>query len=309
MALKKLKVANPSEAQLQEFKNELAILQKTRHVNVILYMGCVREPDLYIVTQWCEGSSLYKHIHVIDTDFQPIQLCEIARQTAQGMDYLHSKNIIHRDLKSNNIFLHNDFTVKIGDFGMATVKSTTITTPGGSGDANCPPKNPTGSILWMAPEILRMDCRNPKDPYTLQSDVYAFGVVLFELGTGELPYPGRTRDQIMYSVGRGWLKPDLTLMANDMPKAFHALTKECINYAVEGRPLFPQIVSRLSKMISRIPKIERCRSEPFLQMHRSPTDEYITAAYCPSPKTPINSSAITAQINSASFPFHGTINI
>ena len=65
-------------------------------------MGYVSKPHLMIVTQWCEGSSLYQHIHVIETRFEQIQLIDIARQTAQGMDYLHAKSIIHRDLKSNS---------------------------------------------------------------------------------------------------------------------------------------------------------------------------------------------------------------
>ena len=108
-------------------------------------MGCVSNKKmLAIITQWCEGSSLYRHIHVDDTRFELLNTIEIARQTSQGMEYvyyriqdkawrkidffylryLHHKNIIHRDLKSNNIFLHDDnFTVKIGDFGLATVKA------------------------------------------------------------------------------------------------------------------------------------------------------------------------------------------
>ena len=100
--MKKLKVIEPTETQLQEFKNELTVLRKTRHVNIILFMGCVSKPHLTIVTQWCEGSSLYKHLHVMDTKFEMIQIFNIARQTAQGMDYLHAKKIIHRDLKSNS---------------------------------------------------------------------------------------------------------------------------------------------------------------------------------------------------------------
>lgn len=140
IAVKTLNVKTPTPAQLQAFKNEVAMLKKTRHCNILLFMGCVSKPSLAIVTQWCEGSSLYKHIHVLETKFKLNTLIDIARQVAQGMDYLHAKNIIHRDLKSNNIFLHDDLTVKIGDFGLATAK---VRWSGSTGQ-----NQPTGSILW-----------------------------------------------------------------------------------------------------------------------------------------------------------------
>ena len=60
--------------------------RKTRHANILLFMGCMSKPQLAIVTQWCEGSSLYKHLHVLDTKFVMHQLIDIARQTAQGME-------------------------------------------------------------------------------------------------------------------------------------------------------------------------------------------------------------------------------
>lgn len=60
--------------------------RKTRHVNILLFMGYMTKDNLAIVTQWCEGSSLYKHIHVLETNFKMIQLIDIARQTAQGME-------------------------------------------------------------------------------------------------------------------------------------------------------------------------------------------------------------------------------
>lgn len=134
--------------------------RKTSHTNILLFMGCVSKPRLAIITQWCEGSSLYKHIHVHERRFDVEEMIDIARQTTQGMEwvlsssrvyqvyiihliyifsYLHAKNILHRDLKSSNIFLH-ERTVKIGDFGLATMK--THWWKGGS-------RQPTGSIFWM----------------------------------------------------------------------------------------------------------------------------------------------------------------
>lgn len=61
---------------------------KTRHVNILLFMGYMTKDNLAIVTQWCEGSSLYKHLHVQETKFQMFQLIDIARQTAQGMEWV-----------------------------------------------------------------------------------------------------------------------------------------------------------------------------------------------------------------------------
>lgn len=186
VAVKVLKVAQPTAEQAQAFKNEMQVLRKTRHVNILLFMGFMTRPGFAIITQWCEGSSLYHHLHVADTRFDMVQLIDVARQTAQGMDYLHAKNIIHRDLKSNNIFLHEGLTVKIGDFGLATVKT--------RWSGAQPLEQPSGSVLWMAAEVIRMQDPNP---YSFQSDVYAYGVVLYELMTGSLPYSHiGSRDQV-----------------------------------------------------------------------------------------------------------------
>lgn len=84
--MKKLNVKDPSSQQLQAFKNEVAVLRKTRHVNVLLFMGCIWKPYLAIITQWCEGSSLYRHLHVVETKFEMHDLIDISRQTAQGME-------------------------------------------------------------------------------------------------------------------------------------------------------------------------------------------------------------------------------
>jgi serine/threonine protein kinase len=167
VAVKILNISNPTPELLTAFKNEVAVLKKARHGNVLNFLGVIREPLLAIITQWCQGSSLYRHIHVIEprVEFELQTVLEICKQISQGMNYLHSRNVIHRfarifiyllmrtktifiiisrDLKTNNIFLTDGTTVKIGDFGLATVKSRSNAFPDGA-----PNPNPTGSILWM----------------------------------------------------------------------------------------------------------------------------------------------------------------
>ncbi|XP_075041604.1 serine/threonine-protein kinase A-Raf [Mixophyes fleayi] len=261
VAVKVLKVTNPTSEQIQAFKNEMQVLRKTRHVNILLFMGFMTRPNFAIITQWCEGSSLYRHLHVIETRFDIFQLIDIARQTAQGMDYLHAKNIIHRDLKSNNIFLHEGLTVKIGDFGLATVKTRW------SGSQQV--EQLSGSILWMAPEVIRMQ---ENSPYSFQSDVYAYGVVLYELMAGLLPYANiSNRDQIIFMVGRGYLSPDLSKVSNNCPKAMKRLLVNCLKFKREERPLFPQILSSIELLQRALPKLERSASEPSL--HRAVNSE------------------------------------
>ncbi|XP_031361851.1 RAF proto-oncogene serine/threonine-protein kinase isoform X4 [Lonchura striata] len=275
VAVKILKVVDPTPEQFQAFRNEVAVLRKTRHVNILLFMGYMTKDNLAIVTQWCEGSSLYKHLHVQETKFQMFQLIDIARQTAQGMDYLHAKNIIHRDMKSNNIFLHEGLTVKIGDFGLATVKSRW------SGSQQV--EQPTGSILWMAPEVIRMQDSNP---FSFQSDVYSYGIVLYELMTGELPYSHiNNRDQIIFMVGRGYASPDLSKLYKNCPKAMKRLVADCLKKVREERPLFPQILSSIELLQHSLPKINRSASEPSL--HRAAHSEDINACTLTSTRLPV----------------------
>ncbi|XP_017772190.1 PREDICTED: raf homolog serine/threonine-protein kinase phl [Nicrophorus vespilloides] len=277
VAVKTLKVKIPTLAQLEAFKNEVMVLRKTRHVNILLFMGCVSKPKLAIVTQWCDGNSLYRHLHVFESKFELFTLIEIGRQIAQGMDYLHAKNIIHRDLKSNNIFLHEDLTVKIGDFGLATAKKR-------YSDDTQMVRYPSGSILWMAPEITRMKDDNP---YSFKSDVYAFGIVMFEMLTMQLPYSHmKDKTQILYLVGKGILKPDLTRLRSDTLKPLKLLVEKSIQFDQEERPEFCNIQSSLDLMLRSLPKIHRSASEPNMNRTQLQSDEFYYA--CASPKTPVN---------------------
>ncbi|XP_040563773.1 serine/threonine-protein kinase A-Raf isoform X2 [Lepeophtheirus salmonis] len=287
VATKTLNVKNPSPEQIQAFRNEVALLRKTRHVNILLFMGCVSKKIMAIITQWCEGSSLHKHIHVEESKFELLNTIEIARQTSQGMDYLHAKNIIHRDLKSSNIFLHDDnFTVKIGDFGLATVKSRWK-------DSQVV-RQPTGSVLWMAPEIIKI---KTEDAFSYQSDVYAFGIVLYELLSGILPYSdggirktgavgngkGLSVDQILWLVGTGQVVPNMSGIRSDTPQALRRLMMNCIQHNRNLRPLFPQVLAVVEGLMRSLPKINRSLSEPILNRSGLQSDEL---SNCSTPKTP-----------------------
>uniref|UniRef100_A0A8C5P379 non-specific serine/threonine protein kinase n=1 Tax=Jaculus jaculus TaxID=51337 RepID=A0A8C5P379_JACJA len=263
VAVKMLNVTAPTPQQLQAFKNEVGVLRKTRHVNILLFMGYSTKPQLAIVTQWCEGSSLYHHLHIIETKFEMIKLIDIARQTAQGMDYLHAKSIIHRDLKSNSILPEID------------LRNTLQTS--------------------HSLKVIRMQDKNP---YSFQSDVYAFGIVLYELMTGQLPYSNiNNRDQIIFMVGRGYLSPDLSKVRSNCPKAMKRLMAECLKKKRDERPLFPQILASIELLARSLPKIHRSASEPSLNRAGFQTEDFSLYA-CASPKTPIQAGGYGA------FPVH-----
>jgi serine/threonine protein kinase len=155
------------------------LVRKTRHERILLFMGvCNVRPNLCIVTAFCENGSLYRHLHVLETHFEAIDLANFALQISQGMEYLHARKILHRDLKSQSehifisifcsffffvgggfsshpakfralklsfhctdILLNENMEVKLADFGLATLKRDIR--------ADEPNKRILGSLHWM----------------------------------------------------------------------------------------------------------------------------------------------------------------
>ncbi|CAF1168891.1 unnamed protein product [Rotaria sordida] len=288
VALKELNFVSPTPSQFQAFRNEVFALKKITHQNTLNFYGYMISPRFAIVTQWCEGSTLYKHIHILDRHWKINQLIDIARQVCQGMSYLHDREIIHRDLKSSNVFLDTcaetddagvSWRVKIGDFGLAAVK----TIPIEGVNQHC---QPTGSVLWMAPEVIQQKDSNC---YSASSDVYAYGCVLFEMFSGKLPHaPISNKEQIMWLVGKGRLKIKVEQCRDDTPEAILELIRQCSEFHREQRPNFsPEIDDTLSKFEFIFPRIQRSQSEPCLI--RNPQDDLLGLSMnFGVPKTPLS---------------------
>ncbi|CAF1067648.1 unnamed protein product [Adineta steineri] len=288
VALKELNFVSPTPSQFQAFRNEVIALKKITHQNTLNFLGYILSPRFAIVTQWCEGSTLYKHIHILDRLWKINQLIDIARQLCQGMSYLHDRGIIHRDLKSSNVFLDMSaetensgasWRVKIGDFGLAAMK--TVLAEGVNQQFQ-----PTGSVLWMAPEVIQQ-----KDPncYSTSADIYAYGCVLFEMFSGKLPHtPLSNKEQIMWLVGKGRLKLKVEQCRDDTPSAITNLIRQCTEYDHEKRPNFaPSIDDTLSKFDCVLPRIQRSQSEPCLI--RTPHDDLLgLSMHFAVPKTPVS---------------------
>lgn len=138
----------------------------------------------------------------------------------------------------------------------------------------------------MAPEVIRMDEANP---YSFQSDVYSFGVVLYELLNEQLPYTHiSNKDQILFMVGRGLLRPDLSRVRSDCPQALKRCVEDCIKFDRNERPLFRLLLNMLENILRTLPKIHRSASEPNLTQSISQNDDFLFM--CPSPKTPVHFS-------------------
>lgn len=279
VAIKFLNVQSPTECQINAFRNEMAILKSTRHDNILLFIGCLLKPNLAIVTEFCPGSSLYRHFHVNEEVWEMSQIVDIAKQTSTGMEYLHARQILHRDLKSNNLFLipneaaigttysqkinhHHDssqWKVKIGDFGLATF--------GLSQSTSSKMSNPSGSVLWMAPEVItqRID-----DPYSNKSDVYSFAVVLYELVTGHLPFQKKEQNMIFFLVGAGRLKLVADDARQDTPIELMDLITTCSKYNRDDRLDFVQInevMARIKVVKQRRPILKRSQSLPNIYLN------------------------------------------
>ncbi|KAG6474596.1 hypothetical protein ZIOFF_068534 [Zingiber officinale] len=267
-----IKVLRPERVNIdmqREFAQEVFIMRKVRHKNVVQFIGaCTRPPKLCIVTEFMSGGSVYDYLHKQKGIFKLPALLRVAIDISKGMNYLHQNNIIHRDLKAANLlmdeneaskfkdiyllvpldwfslkfcsqsgygssFYANLFgVVKVADFGVARVKveSGVMTAE-------------TGTYRWMAPEVIE------HKPYDHKADVFSFGIVLWELLTAKLPYEYLTPLQAAVGVVQKGLRP--TIPKNAHPK-LAALLEGCWKQEPTDRPDFSEILETLQHIAKEV---------------------------------------------------------
>uniref|UniRef100_A0A8C6XHR3 non-specific serine/threonine protein kinase n=1 Tax=Naja naja TaxID=35670 RepID=A0A8C6XHR3_NAJNA len=186
VAIKKMSYSGKqSNEKWQDIIKEVKFLQKLRHPNTIEYKGCyLREHTAWLVMEYCLGSAS----DLLEVHKKPLQEVEIAAIThgaLQGLAYLHSHNMIHRDVKAGNILLTEPGQVKLGDFGSASIIA--------------PANSFVGTPYWMAPEvILAMD----EGQYDGKVDVWSLGITCIELAERKPPLFNMNAMSALYHIAQ-----------------------------------------------------------------------------------------------------------
>ena len=235
IAEKRLHLIN-IEKNINEFKREVASFILLHHPYLLLFLGVIAEPKhLSIITEYCPGGNLHELLFkkkYLELSWKLRK--QFLLQIAIGMNFLHTNNppILHRDLKSLNIFLTNDMKkstdmtdVKIADFGLSVRY-----------EQNCKLTERVGTCLWMAPEVIKTQ------KYTTKSDVYSYGIIMWEVCTREMPYDYFSREKILYRVSERKERPNLKRLPNDTPKEFEELMQKCWDHDPNLRPDFDAII-------------------------------------------------------------------
>ncbi|XP_057953384.1 serine/threonine-protein kinase EDR1-like isoform X3 [Malania oleifera] len=181
---------------MEDFCNEISILSRLRHPNVILFLGaCTKPPRLSMVTEYMELGSLYNLIHLSGQKKKLSwrRRLKMLRDICRGLMCIHRMKIVHRDLKTANCLVNKHSTVKICDFGLSRVMT----------DAPLRDSSSAGTPEWMAPELIR------NEPFSEKCDIFSLGVIMWELCTLNRPWEGVPQERVVYAVAHEGSRLDI----------------------------------------------------------------------------------------------------
>ncbi|CAM0943592.1 unnamed protein product [Alopecurus aequalis] len=243
VAIKRIKAScfdgRPSERErlIADFWKEAQILSSLHHPNVVSFYGVVRDgPDgsLATVTEFMINGSLKQFLRKKDRTIDRRKRVILAMDAAFGMEYLHGKNIVHFDLKCENLLVNmrdpQKPICKIGDLGLSKVKQHTLVSGG-----------VRGTLPWMAPELLS----GKSDMVSEKIDVYSFGIVMWELLTGEDPYSEMRAAEIIGGIVNNSLRPQIPSWCDP---EWRSLMESSWASEPTERPSFIEISQKLRKI-------------------------------------------------------------
>ncbi|XP_002524447.2 serine/threonine-protein kinase A-Raf [Ricinus communis] len=220
-----------------DFWKEAHILGQLHHPNIVAFYGVVTDGpanNLGTVTEYMVNGSLKQVFRRKDRTVDRRKRTILAMDAAIGMEYLHEKNIVHFDLKSPNLLVNMRDPLrpvcKIGDLGLSKIKKRTLVSGG-----------VRGTIPWMAPELLNSNNKM----VTEKVDVYSFGIVMWELLTGEEPYADLRSEEIIAGIIKGILRPEVPSWCDP---AWRSLMERCWSSDAKSRPAFSEIAKELRAM-------------------------------------------------------------
>ena len=229
-ALKTLKQIGSSEEKVT-FLKEVELLNSLHHPNILRFRGLfVNSRGYHLLTDFVPGGTLRKLLKKADLELTDRQRIKLALDIAKGMMLLHSKNILHRDLKSKNVLLLSPDEAIIADFGLAKILE----------NADSQARSIAGSPYWMAPEMFR------GEGYSKPADVFSFGIVLCEIITRLKAEP-----DVLPRTREFGLDVELFLpLAKRCPKPLVDLAVDCCKIDPSLRPSFEEAVERLTLLLS-----------------------------------------------------------
>ncbi|CAM9707172.1 unnamed protein product [Ectocarpus fasciculatus] len=223
------------------FVNELHAMVQLRSQHTVCVFGAVTSVPgkLVLVMEFMEGGDLRTFLSAASVPLESRVANGLACDIAEGMQFLHSKQAIHGDLKSPNVLLTGDNRAKIADFGSArTIEEiTSMATRGGTSWR-------FGTTLkWAAPEVLN------DEPVRAESDVYSYGVVVWEIVSRQVPWQDASLREILVKVSRG-KRPEIPAEA---PPLLASLIAQCWTNVPEDRISFKQVLAVLREVRGQAP--------------------------------------------------------
>jgi len=220
-----------TQVQVDDFLGEVKILQGLRpHPNVVLFIGIAVSPDpISLITEFCEGGDLLSWLVTNKEQVTISQQRSFIRDVALGLRHLHSENIVHRDLAARNILLTRDLLAKVSDFGLSREQESTEESKTTSN---------VGPLKWMAPEAIS------DQKYSQRSDVYSFGIIVWEITNCCEPYSGITAVNAAMGVVQNGLRPAVTSVP--IGSGYVSMMQSCWQQDASQRPTMESITSFLN---------------------------------------------------------------